>query len=358
MKNLKTLLKSFALLVLILLSSFLIFLKLTIYTFKGQVEQIDCHSDIPLKGVLIRPDSPGPHPAIILLHGAGAKHQSYDKVTFKAHANAFLNKGFAVLVYTKRGSGDNAIDYRYFTYKDLKNDALAAVKFLQNQPGIDRNNIGLMAVSESGWFSPEVAVESGMLRFIVNKVSSPFDVRTTIAHEINMDARDDGFTEQEIEDTILPLTERIWQFYIDVAKDSSLADSPERGQINQELSRLSQHERFGKWFTGGKLSDYDANLYQSRGQNYAYDPLPFLQKADIPMLYILGGKDKNIPTKEAVEFLEEFRKNENKDITIQVYPNASHYLNKWGREDGPWEGLIYVDGYLDLISDWAVKQVN
>lgn len=327
-------------------------------SFAGSVERVTFESEIKLEGAIIRPKTPGPHPAIILLHGAGGSHQKYNKISFKMHANAFVKKGFAVLVYTKRGSGDNEVDYKYFTYNQLKNDAVAAVKFLTNRSDIDQENIGLMALSESGWFAPEVAAEDGNIRFIVYKVSSPFTVRKTVIHERKMDSMGEGFTEQEVEDTILPLTNRIWQFYIDVANDPSLANGPERDAINQELSKLNDHERFGKWFIYGELSEYDERLYAARGQNYSYDPLPFLKEINVPMLYVLGGKDKNIPTKQVVPFLEKFRTDESKDITLKVYPNASHYLNRWGLEDGPWSGLLYEEGYLELISSWATEQIK
>ena len=327
-------------------------------TFKGKTQYITFRSDIDIEGVLIRPNTPGPYPAILLLHGAGGSHQEYNKLTFKMHANAFLKKGFAVMVYTKRGSGKNNVDYKYFTYEDLKNDAKAALSFLRNKDDIDGSKIGLMGVSESGWFTPEIALEDSNIKFIVNKVSSPLNVRETVIHERKQDALAEGFTKQEVENEILPLTKRIWQFYIDVANNPSLANGNDRDKINQELSKMNKHDRLGKWFTYDKLNDYDARLYASRGQNYLYDPMPFIEKIEVPMLYVMGGKDKNMPTNQIVEILERLRNDNQKDISVKVYPNASHYLNKWGLEDGPHTGWLYVEGYLDLISNWAAEQVE
>ena len=75
------------------------------------------------------------------------------------------------------------------------------------------------------------------------------------------------------------------------------------------------------------------------------------------MLYVMAGKDKNIPTKKVVSFLKETSSKDNKAITIKVYPEASHYLYKYGLEDGPFDGWLYYDDYLDLLSDWARNQV-
>ena len=72
----------------------------------------------------------------------------------------------------------------------------------------------------------------------------------------------------------------------------------------------------------------------------------------------MGEKDVNMPTKEIVDFLEVYQQEESKNIDIKVYKGASHYLYKYGLRDGPYEGWLYQDGYLDLLSSWAAEQVN
>lgn len=326
--------------------------------YRGIKQDIHFKSDIELTGLLLKPETAGPHPAIILLHGAGGNHQHHNKAFFKFHANAFIEKGFAVLVYTKRGSADDGFNYDNFTYKHLVNDGYAAIAFLRNQKDIDQENIGLMGVSESGWFTPELAYLDGHLKFIINRVSSPFSFENTVIHEVKMDALTEGFTEMEIIEDILPFTRQIWQYYIAVSKDATLANGPERDKINARLKAAHNDERLGKWFQDEQLEAYDSVVYAARGFNFGYDPLPFIEKIDLPMLYVMAGKDKNIPTAEVVEFLEDYKKWTGRKIEIEVYPEASHYLFKWGLEDGPYEGWLYQEGYLESITNWAVEQVS
>ncbi len=326
--------------------------------FKGDIESITFQSDIKLEGVLVKPDGPGPHPAIVLLHGAGASHQEFDKPYFKFHANAFVKKGFVVLVYTKRGSGNSGFVYKHFTYDKLRNDAAAAIDFLKKRDDVDDENIGVMGVSESGWFTPELAYRDQNIKFIINRVSSPFDFIQTVGHEVAMDAAAEGFTEQEIEEVILPVTHRIWQYYIDVYKNTTIVNGPQRKVINGQLLRLNKDERFGKWFTYTELEAYDSLIYMATAKRFLYDPMPYVNKLTIPMFYVMAGKDKNIPTKKVVEYLNGISSKENRDIKIKVYPEASHYLYKYGLEDGPFDGWLYYDDYLESIADWARNQVN
>lgn len=346
--------------ILAVLGSLCLLIILFLYTnrFKGNVEDISFNSDIPLEGVLITPDGPGPHPAIVLLHGAGSRHQEYDKMYFKCHSNAFLKEGFAVLVYTKRGSGSTNFDYKYMTYEKLLNDAEAAIEFLKKRDDIAHDKLGVMGVSESGWFTPELAARNPNIKFIINRVSSPFDFIQTVLHEVKMDARAEGFTDQEIDEVILPATKRIWQFYIAVYKDRAKANGPQRKLINKELELLNKHERYGKRFTYKELEKYDPRVYEATAKRFLYDPMPFVKELTIPMFYMLAGKDKNIPTKKVVESLNGMISKENKDIKIKVYPEASHYLYKYGLEDGPFDGLLYYDDYLELLTAWARNQIN
>ncbi len=180
-------------------------------------------------------------------------------------------------------------------------------------------------------------------------------VTETIIHEIRMDAKAEGFTEKEIEEDIVPLTQRIWQFYVDVANDTSIANGPERNGINEAQSEMNKHDRLKKWFLFSSMSEYDPKLYASVGSNFSYNPLPYLREIDVPMVYIMAGKDVNIPTKSIVAFLTKFKQEANKDITIKVYPDADHYLYRWNAL--PIEGL-YESGYLDFLSTWAKNQIK
>ena len=263
-----------------------------------------------------------------------------------------------MLVYTKRGSGENKVDYDNFTYAQLLNDARAALKFLREKKDIDQDNIGLMGLSESGWFTPELAYLDGNIRFIINRVSSPFNITKTVIHEVRMDARDAGFTEAEISDQIVPITQRIWQFYVDVSIDPSMANGPERDAINKLLAQVNGDERLSKWFTFSSIAEYDSLRYANRGARYSYDPLPYLQEIECPIFYVMGEKDKNMPTAQIVDFLKSFRAAQNKKIDIKVYEGASHYLYKYGLEDGPFEGWLYHDGYLELLTSWASEQLT
>lgn len=319
--------------------------------YHGVVENVTFQSgDIKLAGVLVKPSTPGPHPGIVLLHGAG--QQTHDKWYYRIHTNVFVRQGFAVLSFDKRGSSDSGGDLQTATFQDLINDGVSAVAFLRSRPDVIPNQIGLFGVSESGWFTPEIAAIDGDIAFIVNRASSPLSWRNTVLFEVRNDALAAGISEADIED-VLSLQSRIWQFYVDVVGDEFHANGPERDAINALVADLQKRAGAKDFFS--PLAEYDAEAYAVRASKYSYDPHPFLTEIDVPMLYVMAGKDINVPTGASVALLEQLKLDFNKNITIQTFPEAGHYLYRW--DWLPLEG-IYVLGYLNLIGSWASEQIK
>ena len=343
----------------ILIGISLIFLGYAIYFFNyhlvyaGVVENVTIQSgDTQLAGVLVRPTTPGPHPGVVLLHGSGS-NQTYGKWYYRIHTNVYLRQGFAVLTYNKRGSGDSEIAYQTVTFQDLIDDGIAAVNFLRSQTDINPDQIGLLGVSESGWFTPEIAARTGDITFIVNRVSPPLPWRTTVLFEFKNELLDEGFSGTEL-DGILQLQTRIWQFYIDAAANGSVTNGPEREAINAILTD-TQNRPGGEAIFEDALPEYNPEIYAAKASKYSYDPSPFLAEIDTPILYILAGKDVNVPFEQSAAALEQLKREFNKDITVQAYPEAGHYLYRW--DWFPLEGF-YVPGYLDLIGSWSAEQIQ
>ncbi len=323
---------------------------------KGTVELITFQSNgIEIESAILTPDGAGPHPGIVLLAGSGGSHQEYGKVAMRIHANYFLSRGFAVFVYTKRGSGKNAVNYSHVTFQDLIADALAAIATFRNHPKVDTNNIGLRAVSESGWLAPEIAFIDGNIKFIINRVSPPIPWMDTVAHEVKVELGNSGFTRDEIENKLIPLTRRIWQFFIDANKDNDSMQS-ERIAIGKVIAEMSSgNQRFKDYFDGYKLAAYNPEIYKAKASRYSYDPQPHLNRINIPLLYLYGGLDQNVPTKECVTFLNTFRQTYKNEITIKIFPEADHYM--YQSTSFPVEGF-YQEGYLKTQGDWAVEQIR
>jgi len=286
-------------------------------------EEVVFHSQdgTELKGTLLMPDGETPYSAVVMLHGSGPEGRKGPG--YRILSNAIARSGVAVLFYDKRGVGESGGDFESALYSDFIADAIAAVDYLAQRDDIDPSRIGLHANSEGGWFAPEIAVRTGRIAYIFNRVSPAFSWIDTNLWETRNDLIAAGIAESDLE-PLLAITLRRWQYYIDAANDPSLAEGPARDAINVELARVRAEIPGAESEVPRALAPYDAKAYDGYAADLGYDPVPFLEQLDIPMMYSYGETDINIPTADCVAFLEQFREAYDKDIDIVVIEGVGH----------------------------------
>ena len=232
------------------------------------------NGDVQLAGNLWIPAGDGQFPAIVLVHGAGKiTSQDYKYLSF-----FFINHGFAVLTYDKRGVGESGGSYSRVgvengeaVLNDLASDALAGVKFLKNHDQIDPNRIGFFGVSQAGWIAPLAASKSPDVAFFA-LYSGPV---CTVGQEI---------------------------YY-----SRTTGDDP-GGTVDG--SSLEQASDMARDYTGP----------------HGFDPLPSLEAIDIPGFWMFGSQDRSIPVALSVENLDTLVAQQGKDFSYIIYPNADHNL--------------------------------
>jgi hypothetical protein len=93
--------------------------------------------NVKLAGTLFVPLKKGAHPAIVFFHGSGPQtRESY----LRYFADFYARRGFATLIYDKRGTGRSTGEIWYRTgdnFDNLVADALAGLQFLLKRNGID-----------------------------------------------------------------------------------------------------------------------------------------------------------------------------------------------------------------------------
>jgi cephalosporin-C deacetylase-like acetyl esterase len=123
--------------------------------------------NVTLRGWLFVPDEPGPRPAITMAHGyAGIREHGLDRF-----ARVFAEAGFVVLVHDHRGFGAsdgsprNDID-PWVQIADWRR----AISFLESQPFVDPDRIGLWGSSYAGGHAIVLGATDRRLRAVVAQV--------------------------------------------------------------------------------------------------------------------------------------------------------------------------------------------
>ena len=254
---------------------------------QAETVQYTSADGITLTGLLTLPAIPGPHPAILVLHGSerGTRNDFGRQVM-----SAFMaSQGLAVLTYDKRGVGDSGGVYQEAASLSnltlLAQDAIAGVGYLKSRVEVDSGHIGLIGYSQAGWIIPLAAAKSADIAFFVI-LSGP---------------------------VVSVGTEEEYSSY------TNNGDSPSP-YTSEELSQ--------------KLA-----LSSPSG----FDPGPVLANLNQPGLWIWGSQDKSIPVPESLNNLELLIAQGKSNFSYLVLPDADHNLQQ--TTQGLFAEIPYSSGY-------------
>lgn len=306
---------------------------------------------VELSGKLVLPaEGDGPFPVVVLVHGSEreAATQTYHR------QYQFPLDGVATFVYDKRGTGRSGGTFTML-FDVLAGDVLAAVDHLRSHPKIDPERIGLAGYSQGGWIAPLAASRDPKIKFVLvgyGMLESPARENRLESHNA-LHAK--GFGSEEIHkaDEILDAVNRLlasdltegWGDFS--ALEQKYREEPWLPTLEQGVS--GAFLRFPHWL----MSTYGkTRLLQV---SWFYEPLPVVENLDIPMLWVLGGKDHEAPNEVTIAELERLRA-AGKPIDFKIYPDADHGIVEFEEKDGARVYTRYAPGYFALESAWVRKQ--
>lgn len=120
---------------------------------------------ITLAGMLLKPETNIPSPAMVVVHPASGGKRSDP---FYDHLKSELPRhGIALLIFDRRGSGGSGGNFETADFDDLASDVISAVEYLQSRTDIDPMEIGLHGTSQGAWIAPIAAMRKQDIACIV-----------------------------------------------------------------------------------------------------------------------------------------------------------------------------------------------
>lgn len=215
----------------------------------------------------------GPVPAVVIVPGSGKA----TRARVRGLGDRALSSGIAALTYDKRGVGESSGRYRDVNAKssveafdELAGDLVALGRWLAARPEVDAKRVGLVGSSQAGWLIPLAADRAPLFRFGI-VISGP---AVSVGREI-------AYSELAGEDP-----------------------GSRRGLDDSEIA---------------------ARMARFRGPD-GFDPIPVLERTNLPMLWIQGGRDRSLPMAETLAALERLHSQQGRPIDVHVVPNANHEL--------------------------------
>ena len=227
------------------------------------------NENIELAGMLFLPEGEGPFPIAIVIHGSGPSRRN--SVWYLSVAKHLQDNGIAVLLPDKRGCEKSKGKWVGADFDKLATDATSAIKYIQNQSGINFSIIGLIGMSQGGWIAPVAATKTEDVSFVASISGATVTTDEQLLHE-------------EIHN-IAPYT------YKFIAKMIAPITS----------NQIKKREYFLP-FVG-------------------FDPIPYWKRIDVPVFIGYGENDKNVPIDACLKRLQD---NGLDHFKIKTYPQGGH----------------------------------
>lgn len=304
------------------------------------------NGDTRLAGTLITPSTPGPHPAIIFVHGAGPA----TRLGFVSWAMMFARHGIAALAYDKRGTGKSTGDFRTSTYADLADDVLAGVQQLKRRGNIRGKGIGLLGTSQGPWIIGLAATRETDLAFLISSSGGPVSVAKQETYRRLGLVRDAGHSAEEVKLAELVLNE-YFEYLRSGGKDRIAA-----------VKGLWPTYKDEPWFKLLNLPATDPTVGEwpparrTFAAELSFDSAAHYRQLRLPILALFGAADKLMPTQEIIAaFKTTLPNNGVGQLTVEVFPGADH-----GFMLPPVSGDIahVAPGYFDKMIEWVKRQVK
>lgn len=316
-------------------------------------------ADIGLAGTLTLPQGPGPFPAVLLITGSGSQDRDNTILGHKSFlllADTLTRRGIAVLRVDDRGLGGSDRGTVEPTTADLAGDVRAGVAFLDGRADIDSNHIGLIGHSEGGIIAPMVAADDARVRFIVMLAGNGVPGDDLMMLQIAAIAAAQG-APQALIDWDLAMRRRVYDVITaetdgepnDAARQALVASiepipgMPDRttAQQNVELLLAGSSRRWFRYFL-------------------AYDPRPSLERVRVPVLALIGSRDRQVPAAENLAAIRTaLEAGGNRNVVVRELPGLNH-LFQTSQTGAPDEYArieeTMAPSALTLIADWVVEQ--
>lgn len=306
--------------------------------------------DAILNGTLIAPAAPGPHPAIVLLHGSGR----LTRYSFGPYPHFFASLGLSVLIFDKRGAGTSTGRFfdRTTMYPDVfTEDALAAVKFLSARPDIDSKRIGLWGVSEGGMLTTQVAARTSDVAFIINSSGFMLPLWQQVLYNIEAQLRADGYSPDQVTEAIT-----FQRLATDVMRSGEGWD-----QYATALARARDQNWYSQYFGQSPGFASIESLRRQWDYVYRFDPIPGLALVKCPVLGLFGELDTATPGRVSADNMRRVLSTAgNKDVTALLIPGANHPLME-ARTGGNLEGPTLTrmaPQVFPALREWILKRTQ
>lgn len=319
---------------------------------------------LQLSGTLTRPNSNGPHPAVILITGSGPQDRDetvFGHRPFLVLANYLTQQGLAVLRADDRGVGKSTGNFASATTVDFASDVMTGIEYLNSRPDIDPKRIGLIGHSEGGIVAAMVAAQSKNVAFIVLLAGTGLTGEQILIRQSELILKANGAAPDVIQKN-RALQEQIFQV-LKTERDDSLAANQIRQLLQANIAAMTEEEQQSLGISEATLQLQAKQVVTPWFRFFlTYDPTTALRKVTCPVLALNGELDLQVPPMENLTAIATALKaGGNQQVVVKELPRLNHLLQT-ATTGSPTEYSKIEETMsplaLQTIGDWILAQIE
>ena len=261
-------------------------LPLTSYAGESSLRLTNGEYEIP--AIVNLPDAEQAVPAVVLLHGT-ASHKNEVGNLYARLAAALAQVGIGSIRIDFAGTGDSPVSYRHYTLESAVRDASVALSYLQSQPQVNNEKLGVVGFSQGGLIAQLLIAQS--------PVFDSFVAWSSVAS--------DGVS------AFRPVFDSMYQ------------QAKQQGYVTQEYTWRAPLDISLEWFEQVKANKSLTNMATYNGA----------------LLAIAGSADKVVPAENALRLIEATSAYPAQAVIIK---DASHIFNVLNEQAGEDEQLLQL----------------
>jgi uncharacterized protein len=279
----------------------------------------------------------GRRAAVILIHGNDPETREMGFII-----PYFVCNGLNVISYDQRGTGDSIGNWFLNGPVQKADDVAVIYDAFRADPHVDSRRIGVWAFSNGGWSAPLVTLRRP-IAFMLLKSAPTESLLSNIHFEVQTEMRYHGASDAQIAQALV-----MWH-----TVEGALYGTT---SWSKAITVLKPDEK-QPWFQHSLMLNFSTPPPQALAEGLrraiTYDPYETLTHTTTPALAMYGARDQKVESADSYTHMKAYlRSAGDRDVTVIMFPRASHMLviTKNGFDPEPPER--YAAGYPEIMIAW------
>ncbi|MEO5942510.1 MAG: alpha/beta hydrolase [Ferruginibacter sp.] len=306
-------------------------------------------------------------PSVILITGSGQQDRDetiFGHKSFAVIADYLTKKGYLVLRVDDRSIGKSTGNFAKSTTADFVKDVEASLDFLEQQPQVDKNKIGLLGHSEGGMIAPVVADARKEINFIVLLAGPGIPIQNLMGEQLEAVGSSQGLS---------PLASKFNAQIFDMIADFTQKDGDstfKKKMINSLVDCFQKNPKAAEELimtTPDLIENHVESLiatFKNPWYKYflAFNPQPYLEKLHCKVLSLNGSKDVQVIAKSNLTGIKaSLKKSSSPKYDVIEIPGLNHLFQTCIKcspdEYGDLEETFSPKA-LEIIGTWLDKNIK